>query len=76
MIKLKDIKRHGDFIETWVDSVDFKKSYKMVFNYKTEEFECSIKDPPPFDSSKIIFKLTEYIRQNKPLPEKTWIVWG
>ena len=76
MIRMKNIKRYGDLIELWVESVDFGKSYHMIFNYKTWEYRCSIIDPPDWDRGKIMHKLTKYIEHQEPIPSTDSYVWG
>ena len=78
MILLDKIKRKGDMVEVYVKSMDRwpPQYYKMVFNYKTREYECTIDNPEPFDVHKIMYKLAMYIKKKKRLPKVDSIYWG
>ncbi len=76
MIRMKNIKRYGDLIELWVESIDCGSSYQMVFNYKDWQYLCSIDNPPDWDRGKIMYKLSGYIERGEPLPEIAHYVWG
>ena len=75
MIKLKDIELKDDIICVCVDSLSraSEQRYKLVFNYKTEEFKTSINDVSMFDVSKIMYKLTSYLNEGKELPKQACI---
>ena len=78
MVKLDNIKRKGDWIEVLVQSLDLRppQIYKMVFNYKTREFTCTIDNADPFDTHKVMYKLSSYIKNKKRLPKTDEINWG
>lgn len=78
MVKLSEIKRNGDWVEVMVHSIDLKppQLYKMVFNYKTREYKCSLENADPFDIHHVMYKLAGYINANQELPVQDAIIWG